>query len=349
MSDPVRFCYEFDPLCPEPPFDPDDGSTDAFFAQADEPLTVARLREGNDKFAAFRAACADAAHAPPGPKKKGKTAPKAEPFVVRLDRLELGLDPVDGFPTQRPFAAVLGCADARVPAEILFGQTFNDLFVVRTAGNTLGGEGAGTGSIVYALQHFVNDGHATGHGQKARLRLVVALGHRNCGAVVAALKEYQKDVTGGSLPGGPIGALLRPIFFPVVQVAADAFEQVNGPKSAEAPQFLTELTEVTVYLNAAWSGHELREWAVRQGSAVFSKVRVRYGVFDVSDFRVRSEPPAGYRYERERKGDDPFLAAPPGSLDGLHELGVRIARNLRDTTKGKGVSRETVPLFFGTP
>lgn len=41
-------------------------------------------------------------------------------------------------PKQAPFAVVVGCSDAQVPTEIIFGQGFNDLFVIRVAGNVLG-------------------------------------------------------------------------------------------------------------------------------------------------------------------------------------------------------------------
>ena len=53
---------------------------------------------------------------------------------------------------QEPFAAVLGCADARVPVEIVFGQGFNDLFVVRVAGNVLGDECLG--SLDFAVSNL---------------------------------------------------------------------------------------------------------------------------------------------------------------------------------------------------
>ncbi len=53
---------------------------------------------------------------------------------------------------QRPFAIILGCSDSRVPPELLFDQSFGDLFVIRLAGNLLA-PGVG-GSIQYAYQHL---------------------------------------------------------------------------------------------------------------------------------------------------------------------------------------------------
>jgi carbonic anhydrase len=65
---------------------------------------------------------------------------------------------------QSPFAAVLGCADARVPTEMVFGKGCNELFVVRVAGNVLGQECLG--SLRYAVNHF-----------SSTLKLVVVLAH----------------------------------------------------------------------------------------------------------------------------------------------------------------------------
>ena len=55
-----------------------------------------------------------------------------------------------GMPKQAPFAVVVGCSDARVPIEMIFGQGFNDLFVIRVAGNVLGD--VCLGSIDFAVE-----------------------------------------------------------------------------------------------------------------------------------------------------------------------------------------------------
>lgn len=73
---------------------------------------------------------------------------------------------------QHPFAVILGCADSRVPPELLFDQGLGDLFVVRDAGNVIDDEILG--SIEYAVEHL-------------GVRLVVVLGHEKCGAVSAAV------------------------------------------------------------------------------------------------------------------------------------------------------------------
>jgi len=75
---------------------------------------------------------------------------------------------------QYPFAAILGCADSRVPAEIVFDQGIGDLFVVRVAGNVASNEGIG--SLEYATANLGT-------------QLIVVLGHTKCGAVHAAVEN----------------------------------------------------------------------------------------------------------------------------------------------------------------
>ena len=82
-----------------------------------------------------------------------------------------------GAPKQRPFAAVLGCSDARARIELIFNEGPNDLFVVRVAGNGLGNDVLG--SLRYAIDHL-----------RGSLRLVVVLGHSGCGAMSAAVDSF---------------------------------------------------------------------------------------------------------------------------------------------------------------
>jgi carbonic anhydrase len=75
---------------------------------------------------------------------------------------------------QEPFAIVLGCSDSRVPAELVFDQGFGDLFVIRVAGNVVAP--SQVGSVEFAAARFGT-------------RLVVVMGHSQCGAVLATLEE----------------------------------------------------------------------------------------------------------------------------------------------------------------
>src|SRR5438034_8370026 len=111
---------------------------------------LGRLREGNRRFVA---SIADTA-----------------PALSETRRLALA----EG---QRPFAIVLGCSDSRVPAELVFGQGFGDLFVIRVAGNIVAP--SQVGSVEFAASHFGT-------------RLVVVLGHSQCRAILATLEELQQ-------------------------------------------------------------------------------------------------------------------------------------------------------------
>lgn len=89
---------------------------------------------------------------------------------------------------QKPFASILGCADSRVPSEIVFDQGLGDLFVCRIAGNVATSEEIGSleyGSLVLGV------------------KVIMVLGHERCGAVSATVK-------GEEVPG-QIGSLLQAI------------------------------------------------------------------------------------------------------------------------------------------
>jgi carbonic anhydrase len=77
---------------------------------------------------------------------------------------------------QHPSAIVLGCSDSRVPAEIVFDQGLGDLFVIRVAGNIVAP--SQVGSVEFAAARFGT-------------RLVVVLGHSQCGAILATLEELR--------------------------------------------------------------------------------------------------------------------------------------------------------------
>jgi len=78
---------------------------------------------------------------------------------------------------QQPFAVILGCSDSRVPAEIVFDQGLGDLFVIRVAGNIVAP--SQVGSVEFAATQF-------------NTRLVVVLGHSQCGAVLATIDELKQ-------------------------------------------------------------------------------------------------------------------------------------------------------------
>lgn len=75
---------------------------------------------------------------------------------------------------QHPFAIVVSCSDSRVPPELIFDQGLGDIFSIRTAGNIIGDYELG--SIEYAVEHL-------------GCKLIVVLGHENCGAIDAFLNH----------------------------------------------------------------------------------------------------------------------------------------------------------------
>lgn len=140
---------------------------------------LARLREGNRRFVA------------------GLGEPGAAPAPARH------LPPAGA---QRPFAIVLGCSDSRVPAELVFGQGFGDLFVVRVAGNIVAP--SQVGSVEFAATRFGT-------------RLAVVLGHTQCGAVLATLEELRQPARAQSPNLRSIVERIRPAVEPLVAALPD--------------------------------------------------------------------------------------------------------------------------------
>ena len=85
---------------------------------------------------------------------------------------------------QSPIAVVLGCSDSRVPVEMVFDQGFGDLFVIRVAGNVVAS--SQIASVEFAVETF-------------GVRLVVVMGHTNCGAVAATIDALKKNAHPESL------------------------------------------------------------------------------------------------------------------------------------------------------
>jgi len=133
---------------------------------AREALT--RLQEGNRRFAA--------------------SARGSDTYLSHTGRADLAT-------TQPPFAIILGCSDARVPAEIVFDQGLGDLFVIRVAGNIVAP--SQVGSVEFAAARFGT-------------RLVVVLGHSECGAILATLEELRVPTENQSRNLQAIGDRVRP-------------------------------------------------------------------------------------------------------------------------------------------
>lgn len=120
---------------------------------------------------------------------------------------------------QEPCAIVLGCSDSRVPAEMVFDQGLGDLFVIRVAGNIVAP--SQVGSIEFAAERF-------------GVRLVVVLGHTQCGAVQAALEEAERPSGGGSPNLGFIVDSILPCVAPLVATGEAADRQAMMQRAVRA-------------------------------------------------------------------------------------------------------------------
>ena len=103
---------------------------------------------------------------------------------------------------QEPFAIILGCSDSRVPAEIIFDQGLGDLFVIRVAGNIVAS--SQVGSVEFAASRFGT-------------RLVVVLGHSNCGAITATIEELGRSTEAQSKNLRSIVDRVRPSVEPLFE------------------------------------------------------------------------------------------------------------------------------------
>jgi carbonic anhydrase len=144
---------------------------------------------------------------------------------------------------QEPFAIILGCADSRVPAEIIFDQGLGDLFVIRIAGNIVAP--SGIGSVEFAASRFGT-------------RLVVVLGHSRCGAILATLEELRRPTENQSRNLRSIVDRVRP--------------SVEGLLSADPRPDLDAVVNEAVRANIRASvrnlrkGSEILEQLVQDGS-----------------------------------------------------------------------------------
>jgi len=107
---------------------------------------------------------------------------------------------------QNPFAIILACSDSRVPTELIFDRGIGDLFVIRVAGNIVAP--SQIGSIEYAAKQFGT-------------RLVVVLGHSNCGAIIATLQELALKDSHRSPNLRAIVDRVRPAIEPILENHTD--------------------------------------------------------------------------------------------------------------------------------
>lgn len=241
-------------------FDPENPAGKPVPATAEEARRT--LEHGNQMFARWMDSCHN------GTANAGESR-----YIVPCNGYEVGMAGTPAaFPKQAPFAVVMGCSDARVPMEMLFGQGFNDLFVIRVAGNVLGDECIG--SIDFAL-----------HALSQSVKVVVMIGHSGCGAVTGAVDAYLNPLKFWSKSSSIMLRSILQRIFVAVREAANGLETVWGPAIREHPKFREVLIDSSVALNAAQSAYNLRTEVERAGQR---EIEVLYGVFNLLNHRVIS-------------------------------------------------------------
>ena len=184
--------------------------------------------------------------------------------VIPVDPRDLGLvASKTGIPKQRPFAAILGCSDARVPIEHIFSEGPNDLFVIRVAGNGLGTEVLG--SLKYAVENLGGS-----------LKLIVVLGHSGCGALTAAVDVFLNP--GDYLPLATKHSLRNILdrLLIVVQTSARKLLAVFGPDIVHRSGYRQALIEASIVSNAALEAYSIQQ---EFGTGEPDELRTVYGVY----------------------------------------------------------------------
>ncbi len=206
-------------------------------------------------------------------------------------------------PMQAPFAAVLGCSDARVPTEMIFNQGCNELFVVRVAGNVLGNECLG--SLRYAVHTF------------ASVKLLVVLAHDRCGAVTAAVDVYLDPRKYIAIATDPALRAIQNHILVAVRIASMALEALYGVAVKHDPGYRDALIQAVVVINAAWSAYCIRQ---EFPPAAWADLGVVFAAYDLSTRYVRLplSPPGAIT--EEEKG----LFEPPADEEGFHKLAEHI-------------------------
>jgi carbonic anhydrase len=223
--------------------------------------------------------------------------------VIPVDPSDLGFGA--GAPKQRPYAAVLGCSDARVPIELIFNEGPNDLFVVRVAGNGLGAEVLG--SLKYALDHLGSD-----------LKLIVVLGHSGCGAVSAAVDVFLNLEAYLSLAQKHSLRNMLDRLLVVIHAVAKRMAAIHGPEVTQRRGYREALIEAAIASNATLAAYTVQQ---EIGSGDPKGLRAAYGVYLLAERRIWA-PRAG---SAECDG----LAYPPADFEAFGEFADALVRSDR--------------------
>ena len=170
---------------------------------------------------------------------------------------------------QEPVAVILGCSDSRVPAEMVFDQGLGDLFVIRVAGNIVAP--SQVGSVEFAAARFGT-------------RLVVVLGHSNCGAILATLEELERPAEDQSQNLRSIVDYIRPSVEPLLTT-----ELRHDP---DALLRHAVRTNIRVSVNHLRHGSEILERLMQSDSllVVGAEYSLETGVVDFFDGEPEENP-----------------------------------------------------------
>lgn len=231
------------------------------------------LLDGNRRFSEWIAACRHSIH-----EHGSVDSEQVNELVLSCGGLPSILHhSPEEYPAQAPFAVVVGCSDARVPMEMIFGQGYNDLFVIRNAGNVI--SAVLSGSVDFSLTALAD-----------HVRAIVVLGHTGCGAVKGAVGSYLDPSRYWSKAVSPnLRAILQRVFI-AVRESDRALRATWGPDATAGPNYDETLTDAAVHLNAAYSAFELRQQVETVGAA---GIEVYHGVYDVRSHTVRVPPREG--------------------------------------------------------
>lgn len=214
-----------------------------------------RLEEGNT---AFRRWIADA---------YTKQSEDYEPDLHESRALLDAIIPPNQIPVQAPFAAVVGCSDARVPIRFLFGQSVNDIFEVRTAGQSLGDECIG--SLEYALANLRS------------IKTLAVIGHTGCGAITATVDVFLNHGPKPVLDSIGLQAIINRII-PSVILANEVLSASNVTRPGHA-DFRRHLIELSTILNAAAGASRMKHIVDAYGR---TDIGVIHGVYDIAGHAV---------------------------------------------------------------
>ena len=168
--------------------------------------------------------------------------------------------PADLAGGQSPFAIILGCSDSRVPAEIIFDQGLGDLFVIRVAGNIVAP--SQIGSVEFAAAQF-------------NTKLVVVLGHSDCGAIKATLEELDHPAEARSPNLRSIVDRIRPAVQSLIEIA-----HIDRSAKMDAEEFVDKAVRANISASVG---------QLRHGSSIIEDLTAKQGLRIVgAEYSVRT-------------------------------------------------------------